>query len=106
MAAWPPKKGNVTTFAKKVGNADVIHLLNFRNIDNLSWRDLEGTRSVPRLTRQLPLSINCSKKVNRIWTASPDYHGGAVVELPFTQTDGKVAFTLPALKYWSMIVIE
>lgn len=106
VAAWPPKKGNVTTYARKVGNADVIHLLNFRNIDNLSWRDLEGTRSMPRLTRDLPLSINYSRKVNRIWTASPDYHGGAVVELPFRQTDGKVTFTLPALKYWSMIVIE
>lgn len=106
VAAWPPKKGNVTTYARKVGNTDVIHLLNFRNIDNLSWRDLEGTRSMPRLTRDLPLSINYSRKVNRIWTASPDYHGGAVVELPFRQTDGKVTFTLPALKYWSMIVIE
>lgn len=106
VAAWPPKKGNVTTYAKKVGNADVIHLLNFRNIDNLSWRDLMGTRTAPRLTLDLPLTINYSKKVSRIWTASPDYHGGAVVELPFTQTDGKVTFTLPSLKYWSMIVIE
>jgi dextranase len=106
VAAWPPKKGNITTYAKKVGDADVIHLLNFLNIDNLSWRDLQGKRTAPRLTRELPLSINYSKKVNRIWTASPDYHGGAVVELPFSQTDGKVTFILPSLKYWSMIVIE
>lgn len=106
VTAWPPKRGNVTTYARKVGNADVIHLLNFRNIDNLSWRDLNGTRTAPRLTLDLPLTVDYSTKVNRIWTASPDYHGGAVVELPFTQTDGKVTFTLPSLKYWSMIVIE
>lgn len=106
VAAWPPKRGNVTTYARKVGNADVIHLLNFRNIDNLSWRDLNGTRTAPRLTLDLPLAVDYPTKVNRIWTASPDYHGGAVVELPFTQTDGKVTFTLPSLKYWAMIVIE
>ena len=106
VAAWPPKRGNVTTYARKVGNADVIHLLNFRNIDNLSWRDLNGTRTAPRLTLDLPLTVDYPTKVNRIWTASPDYHGGAVVELPFTQTDGKVTFTLPSLKYWAMIVIE
>ena len=106
VAAWPPKRGNVTTYARKVGNADVIHLLNFRNIDNLSWRDLNGTRTAPSLTLDLPLTVNYPTKVNRIWTASPDYHGGAVVELPFTQTDGKVTFTLPSLKYWAMIVIE
>lgn len=106
VAAWPPKRGNVTTYARKVGNANVIHLLNFRNIDNLSWRDLNGTRTAPRLTLDLPLTVDYPTKVNRIWTASPDYHGGAVVELPFTQTDGKVTFTLPSLKYWAMIVIE
>lgn len=106
VAAWPPKRGNVTTYARKVGKADVIHLLNFRNIDNLSWRDLNGTRTAPRLTLDLPLTVDYPTKVNRIWTASPDYHGGAVVELPFTQTDGKVTFTLPSLKYWAMIVIE
>lgn len=106
VAAWPPKRGNVTTYARKVGNADVIHLLNFRNIDNLSWRDLNGTRTAPRLTLDLPLTVDYPTKVNRIWTASPDYHGGAVVELSFTQTDGKVTFTLPSLKYWAMIVIE
>lgn len=104
--AWPPKQGGLTTYSKNVAGKKVIHLLNFRNIDNLSWRDLEGTRMAPRLTLNTPLTMTCKEKVTRVWTASPDYHGGAVQELPFTQKDGKLTFTLPALKYWSMIVIE
>lgn len=106
IAAWPPKKGYITTYSKHVGNADVINLLNFRNIDNLSWRDLNGDRNAPRVTLNLPLTLDYDKEVKKLWTASPDYHGGAVVELPFSQKDGKISFVFPALKYWSMIVVE
>lgn len=104
--AWPPKQGGLTTYSKNVGNAKVIHLLNFRNIDNLSWRDLNGERTAPRLTLNTPLTLTHQGKAAKVWTASPDYHGGAVQELPFTQEGDKLTFTLPALKYWSMIVIE
>lgn len=103
---WPPQKGGLTTYSKNVEGKKVIHLLNFRNIDNLSWRDLDGERPAPRLTLNTPLSVSCNEKVTKVWTASPDNHGGAVQELPFTQKDGKLTFTLPSLKYWSMIVIE
>jgi len=41
-----------------------------------------------------------------LWVASPDVHGGALQELAFTQENGVVSFTLPALKYWTMIVAE
>lgn len=104
--AWPPKEGALATYSKNVGGAKVIHLLNFRNIDNLSWRDLNGERQAPRLTLNTPLTLTHHGKVNRVWTASPDYHGGAVQELSFTQNGDKLTFTLAALKYWSMIVVE
>jgi len=106
VAAWPPKKGGIATYAKNTGDALVVNLLNFRNIDNLSWRDLDGTRPAPRLTLELPLAMNTQRQVKRVWTASPDFHGGAPVELPFTQKDGHLTFTLPSLKYWAMVVIE
>lgn len=106
VAAWPPKKGNVTTYSRQVGDKMVISLLNFVNIDNMSWRDLDGKRPAPRLQREIPLTMNCSRKVTRVWTATPDAHAGAVVELPFTQKNGKLSFTLPSLKYWSMVVVE
>jgi dextranase len=38
--------------------------------------------------------------------ASPDVIGGASRGLNFKQSDDQVIFTLPELKYWSMIVVE
>jgi hypothetical protein len=38
--------------------------------------------------------------------ASPDFYGGAAVDLSFTQDSSKVSFTLPQMKYWDMVVIE
>ncbi len=104
--AWPPRKGGVTSYSRQDGDRKIVHLLNFRNIDNLSWRDLDGTRKTPRLTLDTPLTMTVDGKVSRIWTASPDRNGGAPEELAFTQTGDKVSFTLPSLLYWSMVVVE
>lgn len=106
FCAWPPKKGYITTYSRNVGTAKVINLLNFRSIDDLSWRDLNGTRPQPQLTLNTPVSVTCSEPVKKVWVASPDYHGGAVQELAFTQTNGKLSFTVPNIKYWTMVVIE
>ena len=89
-----------------VNGRQVIHLLNFLNADNLSWRDLNGTMPEPRLVSDVPLKMNVSGKVNNIWVASPDFHAGASQELSFEQKDGTVTFILPLLKYWSMLVME
>ncbi|MDD4535278.1 MAG: glycoside hydrolase family 66 protein, partial [Prevotella sp.] len=50
--------------------------------------------------------LKASEKVNKVWVASPDIHGGAMQELTFVQKDGFVTFTVPSLKYWTMIVLE
>lgn len=106
FANWPPATGKITTYARRADGKDYIHLINCRNLDNTSWRDLNGDRPAPRLTLETPVSVGVDKTVKRVWTASPDFHGGAPVELAFEQADGKVTFTLPSLKYWAMIVIE
>ena len=106
VAAWPPALGNVTTFARQVGDRKVVHLLNFIDADNLSWRDMQGTMPEPGLVENLPLRMKATAKVNRIWVATPDALGGAVQELPFKQAGGEVTFTVPSLKYWTMIVVE
>lgn len=106
VAAWPPVIGNVTAFSRQVGDKKVVHLLNFMDADNLSWRDMNGTMPEPRLVESLPLRMKATAKVNKIWVATPDALGGAVQELPFKQAGGEVVFTLPSLKYWTMIVIE
>ncbi len=106
FTAWPPKERTITSYARQAGDRKVVHLLNFRNQDDMSWRDLNGTRPAPRLTLNTPLTMTVKGKVNRVWTASPDRHAGAPEELTFTQNGDKVSFTLPSLLYWSMIVIE
>ena len=60
----------------------------------------------PALITKAALQMNLSAKVNKLWVASPDAHGGALQELAFTQENGVVSFTLPSLKYWTMIVAE
>lgn len=104
--SWPPKQGSVTAYGKTVGNAKVMHLLNFTNADNLSWRDLNGTRKAPSVKKNMPLKVKCPTPVSKVWVATPDYHGGVPQSLAFTQKDGIVTFTLPALNYWTMIVFE
>lgn len=106
LNVWPPKEKSITSYSRKDGNRKIVHLLNFRNQEDMSWRDLNGTRPAPRLTTEIPFTMTVEGKVNRIWTASPDRHAGAVEALSFTQTGNTVSFTLPSLLYWSMIVIE
>ena len=104
--AWPPQLKQVTTYSKEVGNRQIIHLLNFRQANRLSWRDMDGSMPEPLEISNLPLVYKTNRDVNRIWVASPDYIGGARQEVSFVQKDGEVRFSLPALKYWTMIVIE
>lgn len=103
---WPPKIGKITTFGRLQDGKHVLHLLNFTNANSTSWRDIDGSMPAPRVVKELPLSVSVSDKIEHVYVASPDYHGGALVELSFTQKDGVVSFTLPAIKYWDMIVLE
>ena len=106
VQAWPPKEYSLTTFAKKVGKCDVLHFLNFLNTNDLSWRDLWGTRVKPEKKTNIPVTVKSTRKVSKVWVATPDSHAGAVQELPFTQNGYDVSFTLPSLEYWTMAVME
>ena len=104
--AWPPRANSVVTFSKNVGPQQVVHVLNFLGTSDLSWRDVNGTRPEPPLTEYLPLVVTTNRPINKVWVASPDDCGGVPQELAFTQQNGKVSFTLPSLKYWTMVVLE
>ena len=104
--AWPPKARTVTTYARKVDGKTIVHLLNFINTDDMSWRDLNASRVEPLLKTDFPVSMKVSGDVKGVWMASPDVHGGAAVSLPFSLKNDKLDFTVPSLKYWDMIVIE
>ena len=104
--AWPPQLKKLTAYSRKVGGKDVVHLLNFRQANSLSWRDMDGSMPTPMTLTGLPLSFKSTAKVKRIWVASPDCLGGAPQELSFKQENGVVTLTLPSLKYWTMMVVE
>lgn len=106
VKAWPPAEYTMTTFAKKVGKCDVLHFLNFLNTNDLSWRDLWGTRVKPERKTNIPVTVKSTRKVSKVWVATPDSHAGAVQELPFMQDGYDVSFTLPSLEYWTMAVME
>lgn len=107
ICAWPPQLDHVVTFAKSVGTSKVVHFLNFKGVnDNLSWRDVNGTRPKPTVITDLPVSVVMPQTVSKVWVASPDAHGGAPQELSFRQNGADVTFTLPSLEYWTMVVFE
>lgn len=105
LATWPPRLGTVTTFARKVDGCEVVSLLNFSQATSLSWRDLDGTQPEPTLLSNITLRLRATG-VKRLWVASPDSLGGAPQELNFRQEGEFVTFTVPSLKYWTMIVAE
>ena len=84
----------------------VVHLLNFSNTNDLSWRDLYGTRPAPTKQTNINLTFETLRQIRKVWTATPDNCGGAPLELPFTQDGNKVTITVPSLEYWRMLVFE
>lgn len=106
LQPWAPALGTLTTFGRKVGDRHVLHLLNFRQANSTSWRDFDATMPAPERLIGLPLEITCDEPVHRVWVASPDCHGGAPVDVPFTQDAGRLSLTIPSILYWTMLVIE
>lgn len=106
IAPWPASNGSVAAFKKKRGNEDIIHLLNFNNSTTQNWSDNKASQVAPALIENAKLILTSSKTVKKMWVASPDIIGGASRAMNFIQTGDKVAFILPQLRYWDMIVLE
>lgn len=103
--SWPPKLQTVTTVCREVNGKKIISLLNFSQANSLSWRDMDGTQPEPKALSNIPLAVK-TKDVKKVWVASPDALGGVAQELPFQQQGDYITFTLPSLKYWTMVVME
>ena len=103
---WAPKKDQIATVGRHVGNSDVIHLLSYRNATHLDWCDSDGDQAEPDMLSALPIRVAAGQQPQKVWFASPDYMQGASIELDFTYSGGQVLLTLPAMKYYSMLVFE
>lgn len=103
---WAPERGKAITLCRKVGDRQVVHILNFTQANSLSWRDMDGTMPEPAQISEASVDINVTGNISSVWMASPDIDGGACKKLDFKQNSGKVRITMPSLKYWNMIVLE
>ncbi len=103
---WPVSSGTVAVIAKKKEKLQILHLVNFKDSQTDQWRDNDGIQAAPGLVKDAKILFTSEGVVKKIWTASPDMIGGASRILNFEQEEDEVAFTLPELKYWSMVVIE
>ena len=108
---WPPQKGNIATVGKNLdgGKTSVVHLLNYTNAIHLDWCDTNADQKEQDLieNKEIELSIDgMSGTIKSVWCASPDFDFGVPRTLEFTQNSDKIKLTLPALKYWTMIVVE
>ena len=116
---WEPVNQRITQLAREVDGCKVIHLLNFCTQQSskvkdpaylLCWHDRDGIRPWPVEHKQLALTVSGLsgvREIGRLWVASPDYIGGAVQEITdYTFSSGILRFTLPALQFWTMVVVE
>ena len=103
---WKPQLNQIATVGRQVGNRDIIHLLSYRNATHLDWCDTDGDQAPQSLLKDVPVSISYSTQPSRVWVASPDYQHGAAQEAEWTYSGGQLSLKLPALQYWTMIVIE
>ena len=84
-----------------MGNAS-----SYRNATHLDWCDTKGDQGEPDDLQDIAVSIVASKQPARVWCASPDNQQGAAMELEFTYSGGQVELTIPAMKYYTMLVFE
>jgi dextranase len=101
-----PEAGAVWALAKRKGDADIVHFVNFASATSMSWNDADGTMPAPRPMEDVPVTMKAAGNVARVWTASPDRHGGAPTAVDFDQEGDRVTFSLPRLEYWTMAVVE
>jgi dextranase len=103
---WPPQSGGISVIGKDLGNREVIHLINFANASSFDWRDTNGDQAMPKTYQNISYIITLTRPVSKLWMASPDISGGAMQQIPFTQSGNSIAFTLPSLQYWDMVVAD
>ncbi|EJL33830.1 glycoside hydrolase family 66 protein [Novosphingobium sp. AP12] len=107
--------GEVYLLGKARAGFQICHLLNLTGVSSNVWADLDGTKEKPTQLGAVAMKLYYSGSQvqnarNPLWWASPDHAAGAAQLLAYTTgADGGgnyVAFTLPVLGYWDMVVLE
>jgi dextranase len=101
-------KDKVAVIVRQGPHFETFSLVNLMGIDSSQWDSALSKGPDPLIS--LPVRIHTDRQVARIWLASPDGDNldAQFVELT-TGTDeagAYIAFALPRLDYWTMIVLE
>lgn len=100
---WPPVQGKIAAVGVSWKGNQVFHCLNYSNVASLNWRD---DQPEPTTKTNIAMSFPYSTQIKRMWVASPDINKGVPQNISFNQSNGVVTFTLPSIKYWTMVVAE
>ena len=103
---WGPVANQIATVGRHLDNCDVIHLLSYRNAKHLDWCDSNGDQAPQSLIKDIPVSFAVSSEPSRVWVATPDNQQGAAQEVEWEYSGGQLTLTVPAIQYWTMIVVE
>ncbi len=101
-----PQLGGIWGLIGAKDHMMIVNLINFHRAASIKWRDTGGIQTPPDTLGPISLSFSSNSRVVDVWSASPDFHDGAPVNLPFTQTGTSVSVTVPNLLYWDMIVVQ
>jgi len=105
ISNWNPALGRVATFKKEVAGKTIYHLLNFKGLNSLEWRDNNGSQSKPMVEKDFTIKIP-NGQVNKVTYASPDWHDGVQKELEFDISNGFCTIEIPYLQYWGILIVE
>jgi dextranase len=101
-------KDIVAVIARQGLDFETFSLINLMGIESGRW-DTALSKG-PDLLADLSVQIRADRPVARVWMASPD--GDTLDAQPLALTTGTddagstIAFTVPRLEYWTMIVVE
>lgn len=94
----------VAVIVRQQANAETFSLVNMTGIDSDYW-DVPLTQG-PTPLHDLSVSIVVDRPVRRVWAASPDGDSPAPIMVAFTSDENAIDLTVPALNYWTMLVVE
>ena len=101
---------SVWNIVKERPGYTVIHLINVRGLDNLTWH--AGKSQPPKRTEQIEVRVEMLEEVEGVYWTSPD--GGSMEAqalaydwVPKDEHQGSyLRFVVPQLEYWTMVYVK
>ena len=90
-----------TAARERADGAVALNLINLNGVDD-HWRNPSAN---PTPQTNVVLKIRTDRKIRRVFVATPDDALGRLRPLPFHQDEAGIAFTIPHLEFWNLVVL-